>query len=236
MRQVVLDTETTGLDPKSGHRIAEIACLEIIDRRISNQSFHAYINPEREFDEGASQVTGLNWADLKQYPLFADIAGELLAFVKDATLIIHNAAFDLAFLRHELSRLTPPLDNALNDTAQGVPGIHGVIDTLSMARKMHPNQSNSLDALCKRYQINNQHRVKHGALIDVEILAQLYLTMTAGQLQFDFEPEPSELMKSNPSFEMETRATQAYETIFPNLKVIFANPLELSDHNTWWNT
>ncbi len=173
LRQVVLDTETTGINPKEGHRIIEIGCVELINRRLTQNRFHVYINPEREIDAGAIEVHGITNEFLRDKPKFADVVDDFLAFAKGAELIIHNAPFDVGFLNHELGLLK---HNAGNIEAQC-----GVLDTLAYARKKHPGARNSLDALCKRYGIDNSHRELHGALLDAEILADVYLLMTGGQ-------------------------------------------------------
>lgn len=172
MRYVVLDTETTGLDPASGHRIVEIGCVELVNRQLTGRNFHTYLNPERDIDPGAENVHGLSRAFLSDHPLFADKAGEFLEFVEGAHIIIHNAAFDVRFLDAELTRLQRPAFN--NNCAS-------VIDTLLQAREMHPGKRNSLDALCDRYGISNAHRTLHGALLDSELLAEVWLAMTRGQ-------------------------------------------------------
>jgi DNA polymerase-3 subunit epsilon len=172
MRQIILDTETTGLEPEQGHRIIEIGCVEIIKRRKTGRTFHRYIRPDREVDRGAQQVHGITNEFLLQQPRFAEIADELLEFIGGAQLIIHNAAFDVAFLNAELHRL--PVRRKVAD-------ICSVLDTLPMARQMHPGQRNSLDALCKRYGVDNSHRELHGALLDAQILLDVYLAMTGGQ-------------------------------------------------------
>ena len=173
MRQVILDTETTGLEPEQGHRIIEIGCVELLNRRKSGRSFHRYLRPDREVDRGAQQVHGLTNEFLAQQPRFADVVDELLEFISGAELIIHNAAFDLAFLDAEFKRLPGPLRQTLS--------LCSIIDTLPMARLMHPGQRNSLDALCKRYGVDNSHRELHGALLDAQILLDVYLAMTGGQ-------------------------------------------------------
>jgi DNA polymerase III subunit epsilon len=173
MRQVVLDTETTGLEVEQQHRIIEIGCVEVLNRRISGRSFHRYLNPERDIDEGALEVHGLTREQLSKEPRFADIRAEFLEFVRGAELIIHNAAFDVAFVNSELARLgdgTPPLAE-----------LCAVLDSLALARQMHPGQRNSLDALCKRYSVDNSRRDYHGALLDARLLAEVYLAMTGGQ-------------------------------------------------------
>jgi len=172
MRQIILDTETTGLEPSDGHRIIEIGCVELIDRRLSHKHFHQYINPERDIEDGALEVHGISREFLLDKPRFRDIAEEFLAFVAGAELIIHNAPFDLGFLDNELSLLGR--DDRMADHC-------GVLDTLELARDLHPGQRNSLDALCKRYEVDNASRTLHGALLDAEILADVYLAMTGGQ-------------------------------------------------------
>jgi DNA polymerase-3 subunit epsilon len=174
MRQIVLDTETTGLDPQDGHRLIEIGCVELMDRRLTRNNFHQYIQPDREVDEGAVRVHGITNALLADKPRFAEIAPAFLEYVTGAELIIHNAAFDVGFIDHELRRWRADV--------QGIGELCEVTDTLAMARRMHPGQRNSLDALCKRYGVDNSHRDLHGALLDAEILADVYLAMTGGQV------------------------------------------------------
>ena len=173
MRQVVLDTETTGLEVEQDHRVIEIGCVELFNRRLTGRSFHRYLNPERDIDEGALEVHGLSREKLAKEPKFADIRAEFLDFVRDAELIIHNAAFDVAFLDAELARLA--------DGAQTLGAICRILDSLALARQMHPGQRNSLDALCRRYSVDNSHRDYHGALLDARLLAEVYLAMTGGQ-------------------------------------------------------
>ncbi len=180
IRQVVLDTETTGLSPRDGHRIIEIGCVELINRRLTNKSFHVYLNPNRKIDAGAIKVHGITNEFLEDKPVFVDIVDEYLAFTKDAELIIHNAPFDVGFLNNELS--------LLKGSKKTVEGNSTVFDTLTFARKKYPGARASLDALCKRYGIDNSHRTLHGALLDAEILADVYLYLTGGQyslLDFD---------------------------------------------------
>jgi DNA polymerase-3 subunit epsilon len=174
MRQVVLDTETTGLEVEQDHRVIEIGCVELFNRRLTGRSFHRYLNPERDIDEGALEVHGLSREQLAKEPKFAEIRGEFLEFVRDAELIIHNAAFDVAFLDAELARA--------GDSALG--SICRVLCSLTLARQMHPGQRNSLDALCRRYSVDNSHRDYHGALLDARLLAEVYLAMTGGQATF----------------------------------------------------
>ena len=179
MRQIVLDTETTGLEPDLGHRVIEIGCVELMNRRPTGRTFHHYLNPEREIDKGALEVHGITAEFLQGKPRFADVVEELMTFISGAELVIHNAAFDVAFLDSELRR-----------HARTVAAFQGrlvaaecrVLDTLALARGMHPGQRNNLDALCKRYEIDNSHRDFHGALLDARILADVYLAMTGGQV------------------------------------------------------
>ena len=180
MRQIVLDTETTGLDPRSGHRIIEVACIEMVNRRLTGHHLHKYVNPEREIDEGAQAVHGISLEFLADKPKFADIADEFLEFINGGELIIHNAPFDIGFLNAELRRLDRvPVETLCN----------GVIDTLRMAKDLHPGKRNSLDALCERYEIDNSSRTLHGALLDTELLADVFLAMTRGQNTLMIEPD-----------------------------------------------
>lgn len=173
MRQIVLDTETTGLDPKEGHRIIEIGCVELVDRRLTGNDFHQYLNPEREVEQGAIDVHGITNEMLADKPCFRDVADDFLKYIAGAELVIHNAPFDVGFIDNELT--------LLGDRMQRTADICSVLDTLVMARKMHPGQRASLDALCKRYEIDNSQRDYHGALLDAQILAEVYLAMTGGQ-------------------------------------------------------
>jgi len=179
MRQIVLDTETTGLEPALGHRIIEIGCVELINRRPSGRTFHHYLNPEREIDKGALEVHGITAEFLRDKPRFADVVDEFMAFVSGAELVIHNAAFDVAFLDHEIKRHAAKVAAYLGRL---IANECRVLDTLALARQMHPGQRNTLDALCKRYEIDNSHRELHGALLDARILADVYLLMTGGQV------------------------------------------------------
>ena len=185
MRQIVLDTETTGLEPRLGHRIIEIGCVEVIDRKVTGKRYHQYINPEREIDEGAEEVHGISTAFLADKPLFADIVDDFLNFIRGAELVIHNAPFDVGFIDHELT--------LLNQQNNHVEKISTVLDTLVLARKMHPGQKNNLDALCKRYDIDNSQRDLHGALLDAEILAETYLAMTGGQTMLSLSGNSSSI-------------------------------------------
>jgi len=183
LRQIILDTETTGLEPQQGHRMVELACVELVNRRFTQTNFHRYLNPERDSDPGALQVHGLTTEFLQDKPMFADIADEFLAFVRDAELIIHNAPFDVAFLNAELARIgrEPITDYGTR-----------VTDTLRMAKELHPGKRNSLDALCERYQIDNSKRTLHGALLDAELLGEVFLAMTRGQESLVIDILPSE--------------------------------------------
>ena len=181
MRQIVLDTETTGLEVSLGHRIIEIGCVELVNRRETGNHWHHYFNPDREIDAGAFEVHGIGNDFLQDKPRFADLAEEFYEYVKGAELIIHNAAFDIGFLNYELDLLTmptQPLDEACS-----------VLDTLALARQKHPGQKNNLDALCKRYDIDNSQRSLHGALLDARILADVYLAMTGGQTSLGLDAE-----------------------------------------------
>jgi len=173
MRQIVLDTETTGLEPELDHRVIEIGCVELVNRRPSGRSFHRYLNPERDIDDGALAVHGISRGELDGQPRFAEVVEELVAFIAGAELVIHNAAFDVAFLDAEMARL-PGVPRQLGAMCQ-------ILDTLALARELHPGQRNSLDALCKRYSVDNSKRELHGALLDARILADVYLAMTGGQ-------------------------------------------------------
>ena len=180
MRQVVLDTETTGLEVEQQHRIIEIGCVELVNRRLTGRSFHRYLNPERDIDEGALEVHGLSREQLAKEARLADIHAEFLEFVRDAELIIHNAPFDVAFLNAELARI---------GAAPAITEVCKILDTLPLARQMHPGQRNSLDALCKRYSVDNSRRDYHGALLDARLLAEVYLAMTGGQAAFILSAE-----------------------------------------------
>jgi len=173
MRQIILDTETTGLEPELGHRIIEIGCIEVVNRRRTGRVFHRYLCPDREIDPGALQVHGISAEFLRDQPRFAEIAEEWLEFVRGAELVIHNAPFDVAFLDAELALLPEP-PGRVADQCQ-------VLDTLALARQLHPGQRNGLDALCKRYAVDNSHRDLHGALLDADLLLEVYLAMTGGQ-------------------------------------------------------
>lgn len=179
MRQIILDTETTGLEWKKGNRVVEIGCVEMVERRPTGRTYHQYIHPEREFEPGAQEVTGLTLEFLADKPKFAAVADEFLAFIDGAELVIHNAAFDVGFLDHELSRLGDHYGR-IRDRAQ-------VLDSLELARHRYPGQRNSLDALCRRLGVDNAHRQLHGALLDAQLLAEVYLALTAGQSEIGFD-------------------------------------------------
>ncbi len=217
MRQIVLDTETTGLDPAQGHRIIEIGCVEIDQRRLTGRHYHQYIKPERDIDEAAQEVHGISTSFLADKPVFAQIVDEFLAFVTGAELLIHNAAFDVGFLDAELSKL---------GASYGRMSDYCVIsDTLQMARRKHPGQRNSLDALCKRYEVDNSQRELHGALLDAEILADVYLLMSGGQTDLSLGSE-----------EVEAEADQRPQRYQPvsrdtlKLKVVQPQPDEVEAH------
>ena len=213
MRQIILDTETTGLETTDGHRIIEIGCVELVDRRLSHKHFHQYINPERDIEDGALEVHGISREFLLDKPRFTDIAGDFLAFVEGAELIIHNAPFDIGFLDHELSLLGR--DDRMADHCS-------VLDTLELARDLHPGQRNSLDALCKRYDVDNTSRTLHGALLDAEILADVYLAMTGGQSDLGLSFAPADVDAADPAHHLPGER--------PALVVLEANEDELAAH------
>jgi DNA polymerase-3 subunit epsilon len=190
-RQIVLDTETTGLNYSEGHKIIEIGCVELINRKITSNTFHYYINPERSIDQSSINITGITEDFLQDKPLFSDIREEFIAFVDSSDLIIHNARFDLGFLNNEF--------NLINKDFSCVTKKCKVIDTLLLARKKHPGQKNSLDALCGRYQLNNFDREKHGALLDATILAYVYLALTGGQSQLFSKTNKTKKQTLNPN-------------------------------------
>lgn len=220
MRQIVLDTETTGLSPEEGHRIIEIGCLELIERRVTRNRFHVYLNPERRIDAGASEVHGISDEFLADKPRFAEIAEDFLAFVGGAELVIHNAPFDVGFLNHEL--------RLLGESHGELGSYCTVTDTLALARKKHPGQRNSLDALCKRYGVDNSRRELHGALLDAEILADVYLAMTGGQMTLLGEEE-SVNRASLPSASQASTRLRAPGTR-PPLPVVRASEAEIALH------
>lgn len=217
MREVVLDTETTGIEVREGHRIIEIGCVEVIDRRLTGRHFHVYINPQREVDEGAFAVHGISDEFLADKPLFGDVADDFMEFITGARLVIHNAAFDVGFIDAEL---------ALLNRGHGRVADHcSVTDTLLMAREKHPGQRNSLDALCKRYGVDNSQRDLHGALLDAEILADVYLTMTGGQTALSLAGQGADQDESGG-----ISVIRRLPADRPRLKVIAANDEELALH------
>jgi DNA polymerase-3 subunit epsilon len=218
MRQIILDTETTGLDASAGHRIIEVGCIEILNRRPTGQKFHRYVNPEREIDAGALAVHGIDNAKLASAPRFADIAAELVAFISGAELIIHNASFDVGFLDAEFARVP-----SLRPVAE----ICRVLDTLALARSLHPGQRNSLDALCKRYSVDNTKRELHGALLDAGILVDVYLAMTGGQsaLALDSAVARAQSAHAGADFPMQRAPGEV-------LAVTVATPDELQRHES----
>ena len=220
MRQIVLDTETTGLEVSQGHRIIEIGCVELVNRKLTGNHYHCYINPQREVDQGALEVHGITDEFLKDKPAFSRIAADFIDFVAGGELIIHNAPFDVGFLNSEIQRLDK--DYPLVDVSSNV------IDTLVMARRKHPGQRNSLDALCQRYGVDNSQRDLHGALLDAEILADVYLTMTGGQTALLLSDAPANGEGSGFSGEP-IRRLPADRNALP---VISALPEELAAHET----
>ncbi len=209
MRKIVLDTETTGLDPKQGHRIIELAAIELEGRKLSLRRFHRYLNPEREIEAGAVAVHGLTYERLQNEPKFSDIAASFLEFIAGAELIIHNAPFDMGFLNRELELMgLPTLKNS-------------VVDTLKIARDVHPGKKNSLNALCNRYAIDNTHRTLHGALLDTELLAEVYFAMTRGQDSFLSEDVVAEIRPP---------VSPRLDTTRLKVHVLRANVDELAEH------
>lgn len=215
MRQIVMDTETTGIDPSQGHRIVEIGCVEMIDRKVTGNTFHVYINPERMMDDEVIQVHGITNEFVQDKPLFGEVAQDFLDFIKGSEMIAHNASFDTNFLDHELKWLDPSLGK-VEDYCK-------VIDSLAMARAKHPGQKNNLDALCKRYFIDNSARTFHGALLDSEILAEVYLAMTGGQTSLS-------LGGAGDSDSIDHTAIRRLPSDRPRLKVITPSADELALH------
>ena len=211
IRKIILDTETTGLDVTRNHRIIEIGCIEIIDRKYTGKKFHQYLNPLREIDQGAMNVHGISNDFLKDKPLFEDVKDDLLEFIKNSELIIHNAPFDIGFLEYEYKKAKQNID---------ISSICEVFDSLTYARQLHPGQKNSLDALCKRYNVDNSSRDFHGALLDARILGDVYLSMTGGQTSFDLGAEESK-----------NKNYQKTENIDGKFVVQTADENELREHN-----
>jgi len=215
MRQIVLDTETTGIDPKEGHRIIEIGCVEVVNRRLTGNHFHVYINPGRHIEQEAIEVHGITNEFLADKPTFSQVAQEFVNFIKGAQLVIHNAPFDVGFMDHEFK---------MEASTSGVitHQICDVLDTLTLARQMHPGQKNNLDALCKRYGIDNSHRTLHGALLDAEILADVYLLMTGGQTKLK--------LASSSGSDADSTAIRRVKRSANKLKVIKATADEITQH------
>ncbi len=223
MRQIVLDTETTGLEPQQGHRVIEIGAVELIDRKLTGRHFHKYLNPERDIDDGAFEVHGLSQEFLSDKPRFAEVVDDFVSFVKNTEVIIHNAGFDVSFLDYEFS--------LLKQSPGKMASLCRITDSLAMARHKHPGQKNNLDALCRRYQVDNSARTLHGALLDAEILADVYLAITGGQtalfasaqndaIEMGFDPaQPASLPDDRPP-----------------LKVIMPSAEELAAHEALLDT
>lgn len=216
MRQIILDTETTGLESAQGHRIIEIGCVEILNRRLTGRHYHQYLQPDRDIDPGAQAVHGISSEFLRDKPRFVDIVDDFLEFIRDAELVIHNAPFDVGFLRSEF-RL------AGIDSTQ-VAELSSVVDTLVLARNLHPGQKNNLDALCRRYDIDNSQRTLHGALLDAEILADVYLALTGGQSDLVLEQDSAEVTIEG------TPQIRRLPASRPRLPVLRANADELAQH------
>lgn len=213
MRQIVLDTETTGLEVSEGHRVIEIGAVEIVNRKITDRFYHQYLNPERAIDAGAQEVHGISLESLQDKPKFSDICHEFIEFIQGSELIIHNAVFDVGFLNAELKK-----------TKSGdIASMCGVVDTLLQARQLHPGQRNNLDALCKRYEIDNSHRELHGALLDARILAEVYLAMTGGQVSLGLKADKKAAQKKNSVRQLTQRSF--------DLRVIEASTEELNAHD-----
>lgn len=218
MRQIILDTETTGLETKDGHRIIEVGCVELLNRRLTGKHLHHYVNPDRQIDAGAMAVHGISNESLINKPRFPEVVNEFLDYIRGAELVIHNAAFDIGFLNYELKLI----DAALGCIEDYCPS---VIDTLTLARQRHPGQKNNLDALCKRYEIDNSHRDLHGALLDAEILALVYLAMTGGQTSL-FGGEQQTVAQQVLQAQQQVRE----RTVKTHLRVIMALPQEEQAH------
>ena len=220
MRQIVLDTETTGLDPAQGHRIIEIGCVELINRRLTGNNYHQYLQPDREIDQAAIEVHGITNEFLGDKPRFADVAADFIEYIRGAELIIHNAPFDVGFLNNEFSLIA-----GKKSAPETVEALCQVTDTLKMARTMHPGQKNNLDALCSRYEVDNTQRTLHGALLDSEILADVYMAMTGGQTGLFEDRGTGEIGAHS---EM-----QRVDTNRPSLSVLAASDDELAAHEAW---
>ncbi len=219
-RQIVLDTETTGLEHRQGHRIIEVGCVELINRKLTGNNFHQYVNPDREIDQGAMEVHGISNEFLADKPFFADIGSGLMDYLRGAELIIHNAAFDVGFLDAELERIDPQ--------AAKIAEVCGVHDTLLQARKMFPGQRNDLDSLCRRFDINNSHRELHGALLDAEILADVYLFLSGGQSSLLLEANSDRGSQSS-------QLSQKVNFATLDLPLVQASAQEKQSHVEWLN-
>ena len=217
-RQIVLDTETTGLEHRQGHRIIEIGCVELVNRKLTGNNYHQYLNPEREIDQGAIEVHGITNEFLNDKPLFKDVSQEFLSYIEGAELIIHNAAFDIGFIDAEFQRVDQSIPQ--------VSDLCGVHDTLLQARKMFPGQRNDLDSLCKRYEINNSHRELHGALLDAEILADVYLFLTGGQTALSLDAA-----QSNEGESVANSASVDFSSL--SLPIVKASYEESQNHVEW---
>ncbi len=222
MRQVVLDTETTGLEPSQGHRIIEIGCVELLNRRLTGRRYHQYLYPDRAIDAGAIEVHGITNEHLADKPRFPDVAAAFLDFIKGAELIIHNAAFDVGFINHELARV-----GADSSLIRCLDGHCTVLDSLALARRLHPGQKNNLDALCRRYNIDNSQRDLHGALLDAEILADVYLAMTGGQATLFQDTGDSARAQSA------TNEVRMITAMREPLAILRASDEELDAHRLW---
>ena len=215
MREIILDIETSGLDYKEGHRIIEIGCVEVVNRRLTGNHFHVYINPGRHIEQEAIEVHGITNEFLADKPTFSQVAQEFVNFIKGAQLVIHNAPFDVGFMDHEFGMEASTKGVITNQ-------ICDVLDTLTLARQMHPGQKNNLDALCKRYGIDNSHRTLHGALLDAEILADVYLLMTGGQTKLK--------LASSSGSDADSTAIRRIQRSANKLKVIKATADEITQH------
>ena len=224
MRQIVLDTETTGLSTREGHRIIEIGCVELVNRRVTANHFHTYLNPDRDIDEGAERVHGISRDDLETAPRFAEIVDKLLAFIRGTELVIHNAEFDVGFIEHELKLMQHDQPKITEHAL--------VLDTLALARNLHPGQRNSLDALCKRYEVDASNRELHGALIDADLLARVYLAMTGGQTAMTLEEKAASLERGNGA-KRTAGATGSAGSAELDLVVIRATDDELAAHDAF---
>lgn len=222
MRQIIIDTETTGLESTQGHRIVEIGCVELIDRKKTNNTFHCYINPQREMDAEVIAVHGLTSEFLCDKPIFANILDDFLKFIDQAELIAHNATFDIGFLNHEIRLINK--DARLIDAY-----VINVINTLPLARKMFPGQRNNLDALCKRYKIDLSGRKLHGALLDAQLLAEVYLLMTGGQVSLFDTDELSSTQSTTKKIQKKIDANR------PALSIVYANAEEIAEHEKMLN-